>query len=116
LRAAGLGRHITHHLYYDGPGNLTLATDQADNQVQYSYDAANQFASVIQLNSPNTGQNTTVYGYDGDGNPIAFEDANTHTTSQRRVARVPGSESSHQTQPGGWVPQPRFWAPGRSLT
>ena len=25
---------------YDGPGNLALVTDQAGNQVQYTYDAA----------------------------------------------------------------------------
>jgi RHS repeat-associated protein len=67
---------------YDGPGNLTLVTDQASNQVQYSYDAANQLSNVVELNSPNSGQNTTIYGYDGDGNPIVFQDANTHTTNQ----------------------------------
>ena len=66
---------------YDGPGNLISITDQAGNQVQYNYDAANQLTSVVQVNSPNTGQNTTVYGYDSNGNPITLEDANQHTTS-----------------------------------
>jgi len=66
---------------YDGPGNLSSVTDQAGMQVQYSYDAANQLINVVQVNSPNTGQNTTVYGYDANGNPIVFEDANQHTTS-----------------------------------
>jgi YD repeat-containing protein len=32
---------------YDGPGNLSSVTDQAGNQVQYTYDAANQLKSVI---------------------------------------------------------------------
>ncbi len=66
---------------YDGPGNLISVTDQAQNVVQYSYDAANQLINVVQVNSPNTGQNTTIYGYDAHGNPIALEDANTHTTT-----------------------------------
>jgi len=66
---------------YDGPGNLVSVTDQAGMQVQYTYDAANQLINVVQVNSPNTGQNTTVYGYDSNGNPIVLEDANTHTTT-----------------------------------
>ena len=68
---------------YDGPGNLISVTDQANNVVQYNYDAANQLINVVQVNSPNTGANTTIYGYDANGNPIALEDANTHTTIQR---------------------------------
>ncbi|MGA3134143.1 MAG: RHS repeat-associated core domain-containing protein [Terracidiphilus sp.] len=66
---------------YDGPGNLISVTDQANNVVQYTYDAANQLINVVQASSPNTGQNTTIYGYDSNGNPIALEDANTHTTN-----------------------------------
>ena len=66
---------------YDGPGNLISVTDQANNVVQYNYDAANQLINVVQVNSPNTGANTTIYGYDANGNPIALEDANTHTTT-----------------------------------
>jgi YD repeat-containing protein len=46
--------------------------------VQYTYDGANQLTSVVQVNSPNTGANTTVYGYDADGNPITLSDANSH--------------------------------------
>jgi RHS repeat-associated protein len=65
---------------YDGPGNLASVTDQAGNVVQYHYDAANRLVNVVQVNSPNTGANTTVYGYDANGNPITFEDAKTHTT------------------------------------
>ena len=34
-----------------------------------------------QVNSPNTPANTTIYGYDDLGNPIALEDANSHTTA-----------------------------------
>jgi RHS repeat-associated protein len=66
---------------YDGPGNLVSVTDQSGNQTQYTYDAANQLKSVVQVNSPNTGNNTTVYGYDPDGNLTALTDANGHTTS-----------------------------------
>jgi YD repeat-containing protein len=65
---------------YDGPGNLVSVTDQAGNQVQYTYDAANQLASVVQVNSPNSNANTTIYGYDANGNPMLLEDANTHAT------------------------------------
>ena len=49
---------------YDGPGNLATVTDQAGNHVKYTYDAANQFKTVVQVNSPNTAHNTTIYGYD----------------------------------------------------
>jgi RHS repeat-associated protein len=54
--------------------------DEANNQVQYTYDAANQLTSVVQVNSPNSPANTTTVGYDADGNPITLEDANLHTT------------------------------------
>ena len=37
---------------YDGPGNLITVTDQAGNMVQYTYDAANQLKTVVQVNSP----------------------------------------------------------------
>ena len=66
---------------YDGPGNLASVTDQAQNQVQYTYDAANQLTSVIQVSSPNTNANTTIYGYDANGNPIVLTDANSHSTN-----------------------------------
>ena len=65
---------------YDGPGNLASVTDQAQNVVQYTYDAANQLINVVQVNSPNSPANTTIYGYDANGNPITLEDANIHTT------------------------------------
>jgi RHS repeat-associated protein len=64
---------------YDGPGNLASVTDQANNVVQYAYDAANQLINVTQSPAPST-QTETIYGYDANGNPITFEDANTHTT------------------------------------
>jgi len=54
-------------------------TDQAGNVVQYTYDAANQLRSVIQVNHPDPSHNTTAYGYDSDGNQTATTDANTHT-------------------------------------
>jgi RHS repeat-associated protein len=66
---------------YDGPGNLISATDQAGNVVQYTYDAANQLKSVVQVNSPNSGQNTTSYNYDPNGNLILSTNANGHATS-----------------------------------
>jgi YD repeat-containing protein len=40
----------------------------------------NQLRTVVQLNSPNTGNNTTNYGYDNDGNLITLSDENGHTT------------------------------------
>jgi RHS repeat-associated protein len=49
-------------------------------QVRLSKAAANQLVNVVQVNSPNSPANTTVYGYDANGNPITFEDTNTHTT------------------------------------
>lgn len=72
----------TKTIAYDGPGNLASVTDQGGNEVQYTYDAANQLINVVQVNSPNTSANTTIYGYDANGNPVTFEDANTHTTTQ----------------------------------
>jgi RHS repeat-associated protein len=66
---------------YDGPGNLTSVTDQAGHVVQYNYDAANQLQTVVQVNSPNSPANTTVVGYDADGNPITLQDANLHTST-----------------------------------
>ena len=66
---------------YDGPGNLVSITDQAGNVVQYTYDAANQLVSTVQANSPNAPANTTVDGYDANGNPAVLIDANDHTTS-----------------------------------
>jgi len=65
---------------YDRPGNLASVTDQAGNVVQYTYDAANQLRTVVQLSSPNTGNNTNTYGYDSDSNLISLSDANGHTT------------------------------------
>ena len=38
--------------------------------------------NVVQVNSPNTNANTTIYGYDASAIPSRFADANTHTTFQ----------------------------------
>src|ERR1700722_7627873 len=65
---------------YDGPGNLTSVTDQAGNTVQYTFDPANQLQSVVQVNSPNSSNNTTAYGYDKDGNLTNLTYANGHST------------------------------------
>jgi RHS repeat-associated protein len=65
---------------YDGPGNLASVTDQGGRQVQYTYDAANQLHTVVQLASPNTGNNTNTYGYDPDSNLVSLSDENGHTT------------------------------------
>ena len=65
---------------YDGPGNLASVTDQAGHVVLYTYDAANQLQTVVQSNSPNTSNNTNVYGYDGVGNLAELADENGHTT------------------------------------
>jgi YD repeat-containing protein len=60
----------------------TGVTDQASNTVQYTYDAANQLQTVVQLNSPTPAQNTTSYVYDVDGNLTNLTDANGHTTQR----------------------------------
>ena len=65
---------------YEGPGNLALATDQAGNQVQYTYDVANQLSTVVQLNHPNPANNANFYAYDPLGNLAALTDENLHTT------------------------------------
>ena len=65
---------------YDGPGNLAGVTDQAQNIVQYTYDAANQLKTVVQLNHPNSANNTNYYGYDPLGNLTGLTDENLHTT------------------------------------
>ena len=91
---------------YDSPGNLVSVTDQAGNQVQYTYDAANQLASAVQVNSPNTNANTTIYGYDANGNPITFQDANTHTTVNSFDLL---SELSAKTLPDGTLTESRTY-------
>ena len=53
---------------YDGPGNLASVIDQAGNEVDYTYDAANQLKTVVQKNHPNPSHNTNSYSYDGLGN------------------------------------------------
>jgi RHS repeat-associated protein len=90
---------------YDGPGNLVSVTDQAGNQVQYTYDAANQLSSVVQTNSPNTA-NTTIYGYDANGNPIVLEDANSHETLQSFDLL---SELTGKTLPDGTLTESRTY-------
>ena len=91
---------------YDGPGNLASVTDQAQNQVQYEYDAANQLIHVIEVNSPNTGADTTIFGYDANGNPIVLTDANTHTTNQLFDAM---SELTKKTLPDGQLVESRTY-------
>ena len=65
---------------YDGPGNLASVTDQANNTVQYTYDAANQLAAVGQLAHPIPAHNTNSYGYDDLGNLTVLTDENGHGT------------------------------------
>jgi len=65
---------------YDGPGNLASVTDQAQNVVQYTYDAANQLKTVVQVNHPNPSNNTNLYGYNPLGNLTALTDENLNTT------------------------------------
>ena len=83
---------------YDGPGNLTLVTDQAGNQVQYTYDLNNQLRSVVQKNHPDPAHNTTAYGYDSNGNLTTLTDANAHTT---RNGFDPLNQLSQETMPAG---------------
>ena len=65
---------------YDGPGNLASVTDQAGKVVQYTYDAANQLKTVVQVNSPNSPQNTNQYSYDLLGNLTNLTDERGNTT------------------------------------
>ncbi len=65
---------------YDGPGNLVSETDQAGNTVQYTYDATSQLKTVVQLDHPNSSNNTNAYGYDSDGNLTSVADESGHTT------------------------------------
>ena len=58
-------------------------TDEAGNTVQYTYDAANQLATVVQLAHPIPAHNTNSYGYDDLGNLTVLTvltDENGHST------------------------------------
>jgi RHS repeat-associated protein len=65
---------------YTGPGKLASVTDQAGNTVQYNYDPDNELTSVVQLNHPNSSNNTNVYGYDVLGDLTTVADENGDTT------------------------------------
>src|SRR5208283_652578 len=89
---------------YDGPGNLALVTDQAQNQVQYTYDFNNQLRQVIQLNHPDPSHNSTAYNYDTNGNLTTLEDANTHITTnafdvfnQLNLEQMPAGQQQTRT-------------------
>jgi YD repeat-containing protein len=75
------------------------------NRIEYTYDAANQLSSVVQTNSPNTA-NTTIYGYDANGNPIVLEDANSHETLQSFDLL---SELTGKTLPDGTLTETRTY-------
>jgi RHS repeat-associated protein len=66
---------------YNGVGNVISVTDQAGNIVQSNYDAANQLKTVVEVDSPNTSNNTSSYAYDNDGNQASMTDENGHTTA-----------------------------------
>jgi len=56
--------------------------DQANNQVQYTYDLNNQLKTVVQANAPDPApNNTTTYAYDTNGNLTSLKDAKTHVTT-----------------------------------
>ena len=57
---------------YDGPGNLASVTDQAEQCGPVHLRRGQPVDNVVQVNSPNTNANTTVYGYDALGNPITL--------------------------------------------
>ena len=98
---------------YDEPGNLISVTDEAGNEIQYTYDTANQLQTVVEVNSPNTSANTTVLGYDGDGNPITLEDANTHTTASSFDLL---NELTGKILPDGSLSETRHYDPAGNLT
>ena len=81
-------------------------TDQVGNQVEYTYDAANQQSSTIQVDSPNSPANTTAFGYDVDGNVISSEDANSHTTT---LGFDLLNEPIATTLPDGTLQESRFY-------
>jgi RHS repeat-associated protein len=97
---------------YDGPGNLASVTDQAGNVVNYTYDAANQLQSVVQVNSPNAPQNTTAYGYDPLGNLASLSDANSHVTANGFDLL---SELKTKTLPDGSLTETRSYDPSGNL-
>jgi RHS repeat-associated protein len=89
---------------YDGPGNLALVTDQAQNQVQYTYDLNNQLKTVVQVNHPDPAHNTTAYDYDTNGNMSTLKDANAHTTTnafdvfnQLNLEQLPAGQQQTRT-------------------
>jgi YD repeat-containing protein len=90
---------------YDGPGNLILVIDQANNQVQYTYDLNNQLKTVVQANAPDPApNNTTTYAYDTNGNLTSLKDAKTHVTTnvfdafnQLHQETMPAAQSQTRT-------------------
>jgi RHS repeat-associated protein len=98
LTATTYDDKTTTQYQYDGPGNLTLVTDQAGNQVQYTYDLNNQLRSVVQKNHPDPAHNTTAYGYDSNGNLTTLADANAHTTQN---GFDPLNQLGQETMPAG---------------
>ena len=98
---------------YDGPGNLIKVFDQANNEVDYTYDAANQLQQVTQVSSPNAPNNTTIVGYDADGNPISVQDANVHTTNTSFDLL---GEVSVKTLPDNSLFESRTYDPAGNLT
>jgi RHS repeat-associated protein len=98
---------------YDGPGNLASVTDQSGNVVQYTYDAANQLKTVVQVNSPNTSNNTNSYGYDNLGDLAGLTDENLHTTQNAfNVLTEPISK----TLPDGTLAETRQYDAAGNLT
>ena len=97
---------------YDSPGNLASVIDQAGNTVQYTYDAANQLKTVVQVNSPNTSNNTNQYGYDYLGDLIGLTDENNHTTQNAFNLLM---EPVSKTLPDGSLTETRQYDPAGNL-
>ncbi len=98
---------------YDGPGNLISVTDQAGNEVQYNYDAANQLISTFRPTVPTRLPTPPSYGYDTNGNPIVLTDANEHTTATSFDLL---GEVTAKTLPDGTLTETRLYDQNGNLT
>jgi RHS repeat-associated protein len=80
LRLTTYADSTTKSFNYDSANNLIQVTDQAGATVQYTFDNAGELQSVVQTNAPDPTHNSTLYGYDPEGDLTSWKDANGYTT------------------------------------